>query len=361
MTGGYGDIFRRDLIEIEFPRQIEDQVVDVAPIASSSGSHWIVLTARNELYELDAETGKAEKLAVCSEPEIQEDTRFGQLRLRLHIDSNGEFAAVVNDFGRSGELIDLRTGEEILSLDGGDYLYETVPFSCSFAEIGGKTVLLHRTDWNRLDFSDASNGELLTARTLPDRTKKDHESEHDLDYFHGSIYLSPNGDRVLDDGWVWHPFGVPSAWNIVHWLTANPWESEDGPSRVNLCWRSYYWNHGMTWIDNHTIAIEGIGDDDSNIVSGARIFDTTVKTNITSFGDSDESGVREINQFKGPSGKFLSDGKDLFSSNEMGLSRWSYREGSLTGFIPGFQPEHFHSGAREFVQLCENTFIRLRI
>jgi hypothetical protein len=41
-----------------------------------------------------------------------------------------------------------------------------VPFSVAFALDGERTLVVHRTDWNRLDISDAATGARLTeART----------------------------------------------------------------------------------------------------------------------------------------------------------------------------------------------------
>jgi hypothetical protein len=87
--------------------------------------------------------------------------------------------------------------------------------------------------------------------------------EHDPDYFHGVIYVSPRGAYIADDGWVWRPSGIPSVWSLDRWLSHNVWESEDGPTRINLCARAYYWEEAATWIDERFIAIGGIGEDDS--------------------------------------------------------------------------------------------------
>jgi len=63
---------------------------------------------------------------------------------------------------------------------------------------------------------------------------------HYLDYFHGALHVNPKGSHVLDDGWIWHPLGVPTTWSLQRWVTENPWESEDGPSKLDTCARNYY-------------------------------------------------------------------------------------------------------------------------
>ena len=70
----------------------------------------------------------------------------------------------MHDYGRYGRVYDLAGGRCTLELDAGAAHEETVPFSFAFAEHRGRTVAIHRTDWNRLDVSDAASGALLTER-----------------------------------------------------------------------------------------------------------------------------------------------------------------------------------------------------
>ena len=217
-------------------------VADFAPIEASR-SIWLLLAEDGTLISLNADTHewtRRGKTTVPAEPD--RETWCGHaLRRRLHASSRGEFAAVVNDFGRWGEVIDLRSGRTTLSLDGGDYHAETVPFSFAFAELRGRTLAIHRTAWNRLDISDPATGELLTDRGPTSYSQNERRPQHYLDYFHGALHVSPGSTRILDDGWVWHPVGIPSTWRLEDWLE-NVWESEDGPSRLDFCARNYYWN-----------------------------------------------------------------------------------------------------------------------
>ncbi|WP_328744172.1 hypothetical protein OHT57_02485 [Streptomyces sp. NBC_00285] len=257
------------------------------------------------------------------------------------------FAAVVNDYGRFGEVIDLRTGEVTLALDNQGYHEETVPFSLEFGHSRGRCVVIHRTDWNRLDVSDARTGMLLTDRPSPEPAAEDAPPEHYLDYFHGALSVSPDGRRILDDGWIWHPIGAPIVWDLDPWTQGNVWESEDGPSRVDVCSRAYYWDHAMTWIDSVRLAVEGIGDDGLHMRPGARIFDT-------SRTGRDAMAV-ELLSFEGPTGPFFSDGTRLFSHGDIGLSIWDPVEGKLLGAVPGVFPTHHHPDARQFLQLADGV------
>ncbi|MEZ4446946.1 MAG: hypothetical protein R3B72_48145 [Polyangiaceae bacterium] len=249
---------------------------------------------------------------------------------------DGRSAAVVNDYGRQGQVIDLRHGRVTMQLDGGDYHPDTVPFSAAFVDVGGRSLLAHRTSWNRLDLSDPRDGALLTARGPTSYRRGEERPEHYLDYFHGALRVSPSHRRIADDGWVWHPIGVVTTWELEPWL-ADPWESEDGASRGSLCARDYYWDHALCWIDDDVIAVGGIGEDDAWIIDGARIFDA--------------STGRERLAFAGPGGTFFSDGASLYASDEGGLSRWDPRDGHRTGHVPGFRPTHHHRAAGELVSL----------
>jgi hypothetical protein len=212
----------------------------------------------------------------------------------------------------------------------------TVPFSFSFATHHGRTICIHRTKWNRLDVSDAASGELLTARDTG--TGKSLR----LDYFHGGLQLSPGGARILDDGWIWHPVGMPVVWDVERWLNGSLWESEDGASRFELCGRAYYWDNGMCWLDHSRVAIGGIGDDDLLIVPGARIFELRP-----------DGGWREVFTFPGPSGAFLSDGIRLYSADDSGLSVWDAKTGVRIGRLEGFQPQKIHPRSHELIALGE--------
>jgi hypothetical protein len=273
-----------------------------------------------------------------------------ELRRHLHASSDGSFAAVVNDYGRFGEVFDLRTGAVTMALDNQGEEPETVPFSLAFARSRGRDVVIHRTGWNRLDVSDPATGTLLTERPTPTQTESERSPEHYLDYFHGAVRVSPDGQQVVDDGWVWHPIGFPTVWSLERWITDNVWESEDGPTRIELCDREYYWNRPVIWIDSVRVAVEGIGGSDTTMRPGARIFDTSRRALQPGWRMETPA---EMLAFEGPAGLFFSDGDSLFSSAESGLSKWDLEKGSLIEELPGFSPTHHHRGAGQFLQLVD--------
>jgi hypothetical protein len=243
-------------------------------------------------------------------------------------------------------VIELDSGRVTLELDGGDYHPETVPFSVAFGQLGERPVVVHRTDWNRLDASDAATGEPLTAREFSPYEPGKAAPEHYLDYFHGALHLSPSGRWLADDGWVWHPVGIPCVWELRPWLTENVWESEDGPSRRNLCLRSYHWDSPMCWVGENLLAVSGIGGDDQALLPGVRIFD--VMTGI------------EVQAFAGPAGALFADGRRLYAAAPSGLEVWDPITGERTGLLPGFVPSRHHRGTGELASFTDGILRRWR-
>lgn len=323
-------------------------VVDFVPLDEAGGSVWLLLEESGGIVRLCAGTGVVRRVGHSPlRPDPDAKPWVGHLpRPRLHASAEGAFAAVVIDHGREGELFDLTTGRSTLRLHGGSYRPETVAFSCAFAKVGGRVVLVHRTDWNRVDVSDAATGELLTPRA-----PQSPGALRPLDYFHGALYVSPLGQRILSDGWVWHPTGIPRAWDLQHWCHRNVWESESGPSLRRVAFRDYYWGKAYCWLDEARVAVGGIGDDDVRIVPGARIFDASAP----------ENPCLELKAFAGPAGQFFADRGLLYSTEPGGLSRWDVGTGCRTGLLEGFAPSQFHRGVREFAALEGRELVRCRL
>lgn len=301
-----------------------DLPVGEAVLWGVAGDNRVFGFANGELLEIGAET----RVLMRLELPIETGGWRHPLTPRLGMSKSGRFAALVNDYGRFGTVTDLQTRAVTLDLDRGDYDSDTTPFPIAFFQNEGRELVVHATAWNRLDISDPQTGELLTAREFLPYEKA--RPAHYLDYFHGRLHVSLGGEWILDDGWVWHPVGVPAWWSLLRWVKENRWESEDGASRVDLVWRSYYWDKPMCWVGDERIAIAGIGSDDEAMIEGARIFDL--------------SG-QELNAFAGPKGEFYSDGTRLFSVEEDGLEIWNIESGTRTGRIDGFRPQFQIEGA----------------
>jgi len=331
-------------------------IVDIAPVNHSRRSIWLLLAEDGKIFRVDADAEEFTEVGRSTVPAEPDHKPWNghALTKRLHASNNGEFVAVVNDYGHYGQIIDLRSREVTVSLHTDEYHPETVPFSFAFADFGKTVIAIYRTEWNRLDFSNPATGKLLSARAPTRYRDGEARPEHYLDYFHGALYVDSTSMRILDDGWIWHPIGVPATWRLDRWFSENVWESEDGSTKTDVCGREYYWDHAVAWLDSSRVIIGGIGDDADEIIDGARIFDVTKSVDTGRLMQE----ALELMTFAGPAGKFFCDGVSLFSSSESGLSRWSVEDGARTGYVQDFQPSQHHRGARELVQLKDRVLTR---
>ncbi len=248
-------------------------VLDLAPVIKKP-STWMFLSATGKIASLNLGSKEWSDLGEV-ELQLEPDHTPWVNHLvtpRLHVSPAGDFIAVVNDYGKKGAVYRVGSSVPTMTLNGGDYHPETVPFSFVFVEHRSRCIAIHRTAWNRLDASDSATGELVSDRNPTSYRRGEDRPAHYLDYFHGRLVLSPDGRRIVDDGWVWHPFGIPDVWDIQAWLDNNVWESEDGPSKLSLASRAYYWDHALCWLGSKHVALGGIGDDDDYIFDGVRLF-----------------------------------------------------------------------------------------
>jgi hypothetical protein len=268
-------------------------------------------------------------------------------RPRLHVSPSGSFVVIANDFGRHGVVVRVADAKVMMVLDGGDNHPETVPSSIGFFTHNGRELLVHRTAWNRLDVSDLVTGELSTQRILPAHDD-DTQGDRYLDYFHGRLFVSPDATLVVDDGWVWHPVGVPQIWNLHTWVASNVWESETGVLTSKSLQRAYYWNNAFCWLDNNRLAIEGIGHDDELMVPGCVVYEIS------------DDGPVQLAMIPGPKKRYFGVRGELVSSDDDGMSVWDVdsEDHARTMFVPGFTPQYCDAERGLLVELINNQ-IRL--
>lgn len=113
-TGGQPEIrvsseeFHGALNKTGIPNEL-GRIVDIAPIGQEHRSVWLLLVENGRLFRFDAHNNKAEAAGATNLPaEVPGKLFQGHaLRRRLYASQNGEFAAVLNDYGRYGQGIDL--------------------------------------------------------------------------------------------------------------------------------------------------------------------------------------------------------------------------------------------------------------
>ncbi|GLZ03602.1 hypothetical protein Acsp03_10690 [Actinomadura sp. NBRC 104412] len=325
--------------------------LDWAALPGTDRATYLFLTARRDLVRFDAHSGRSERLATARVPRDavktpDHVTTSVELRPHLHVSRSGRYAAVVNDHGSRGVVVDLRTGLTTGTLDGGDYGTYLTQFAFAFAVHQGRDVMVHRTASNRLDVSDPATGGLLTGR---DATREDdpegRRGKHHLTYWHGALQVSTDGRWIADNGRL-GPWGDTTVWDLRRWLDENPYESEDGHSRRSLCVREYAWNRPVCWVSERLVAVFGIGYDDEALLDGVRVFDASTGA--------------ETFTFPGPSGDALfADGRRLYSDGEEGLQIWDPFTGERTASVPGFHPRRHHPHAAELAAIQDGDLVRL--
>ena len=322
---------------VTYEARLPAAAADLAPAGGETRSVWLLLTRDGLVGRFDVGSGEWDVIARASVPEEPDHKPWcgHVLRRRLHASLCGNFVAVVNDYGHHGQVIDLRTGTVTCTLSGGDHHEETVPFSVAFASHEDRTVVIHRTAWNRLDVSDAATGDVLTPRGLTSYRGGEQRPDHYLDYFHGALSVSPGGRWVADDGWVWSPVGLLRAWDLRRWMAGNPWESEDGPSLQTLCQRWYHWDSPVCWISENLIAVSGIGDDDEALLPGVRVIDVNSGAEVSAFALPEHPAC------------LFADGSRLFTAGSTSLGVWDPVTGERTGTVLGFSPAVHHPFAGE--------------
>lgn len=307
-------------------------ILDACCVHADYG-HLLLLTSDGALCGVNLDTGATARLCSVELPAVVNDdvnAHFGPQALRLHASSDGRHAAIVVDQGQKGIVVDTLSGAVTMQLDGGDYYQDTVPFSACFLLFEGKNVFVHRTDWNRLDVANPATGASLSDRHIATYTDTE-RPEHYLDYFHGKLLPSPDGSRLFDDGWVWHPVSIPRTWSAFNWLSSNPWESEDGSSVVGHGMRDH-WTTPACWIDNQHLALwnlAGYDDGEEEHGKGLRILDAAMAKQgyeAPLSMEIDEHPVLDL----------FSDGKHLFVTAEVGTTIWNLDSRSQLTAMPGF-------------------------
>lgn len=328
-----------DAGRFDVPPPVSDQAI------SPTAAGWVTLSADGRLTVTDGAERTSEVRIEL--PVVRAGGGLKPPRLAVHTGRDGRQAAIVVDYGSAGTLVDTRTGTVLRRIDRGDYHPEQTPFPCAFADAPTGSALIAATDWNRLDVFDAATGQLLTARESPRYTRDPTPPPHYLGYFHGALYVSPGGRWIVDDGWIWHPVGMPRSWSVERWLSADVWESEDGESCVRLRQVEYHWDSPVCWLDERRVVLWGIGTDDEDLVAGVTVVDV-------------RSGA-QVSQFAGPAGSLFCDGRRLYAADGGELTVWDPLTGDRTAVIRGLDVVAHNRDLGEFVVRRTGGLDRVRL
>jgi hypothetical protein len=254
-------------------------------------------------------------------------------QLALHVSPDGLTAAVVEDRGLSGVVVELATGDITMMIDRGPHLVERARFPLAFVRHAGEVLLVHATAWNRLDALDPRPGACVSTRP----GGPGEALAHNVEYVSSSLTASPDGAWMADNGFTASATGMVAAFRLGAWLgpEGNRWEADDGPTKRYLCQRRDFWNGPLAWVAPGTLAVWGYGPGRASLVPAVILFDV-------------ESG-EALRWFAGPHGEMVFD-EWLFSLGDGdGVSVWDVATGERLLHDAGFQPLRYHAGTRQFL------------
>lgn len=333
-------------INVKLKREIGEKILDYQPHNSNPNCIVIVLTETLRLLKIDLTRGDYEELC-----RVSEDTPIDlNDNVSIELSKHGDLCTVVNTYGQFGVVIDISSGKILMRLNRGNYHNDVSVFPIAFIEWKGRNLIVHGTDWNRLDISDLFTGDLITKRGPTEYTQSTDDNgivrpDRYLDYFHSSITVSENCEWIVDNGWIWHPVGQVVKWSINKWLEDNVWESEDGLSKKELCSRIYFWEGEICWIDEDTVAVFGFGNDTECILPAVRVFNVA-------------SG-EELYWFAGPDNWLFFDIYLFSASPEDGTKVWDVNSGELLHTDESFCPGMYHKGSKTFISVVSANEYRL--
>lgn len=212
------------------------------------------ITDDGSLHRIDTQIGAATKLL-----DLPEGVVTPAHRIELTVGFEDQYLAVTyqqkdnHDLNR-GFILNLKTNEITIPLDIGDYRTGHTRFPVAFCLHNGRQIVIHGTDWNKIDATDLLTSEMLTQRDL----EQVPEADKDWDCFsewNGHIAVSPDHKRAACVGWVWHPIGLVYSWRLDNWLNGNPFEVDVSADKQSHAAWEYFWDSDIRWVDNTRLAI----------------------------------------------------------------------------------------------------------
>ena len=321
----------------------------------------VVFTANGQLLRLNWETAVAQLITTLDDTQV---CREGSVQLVLSDD--GQFFAITSAYtgskntasaegeranSNTGVVGCLRSGRVLMPLDCGDYHTELTEFPVVFFSDQQRTLMVHATDWNRLDITDPLTGECLTTRASDVEAPA---TEHKQVYseWSGRLKVSPDQTQIATIGWMWHPVGSAFTWSLAQWVSHNRWEAENGASKRILQQWSYFWDSSFVWLDDRRLCIWGhdiFTDDKTDCPANTAVVCDVVTGQC-------------LSSFAGPTNwPFVFD-IYLFTAgiNDEGLAIWEVETGCLLHEEPCDKlPTGYHPASHEFLSFGEAGHVKL--
>jgi hypothetical protein len=307
---------------------------------------WIALDKDLTLIRWNFETNERASFTELRDEllELKSETDF-----RLQVSSDARFVAVVQGSGSLGLIFDLLERRITMRLFRGTYRIENTQFPVAFFEHQGRTHLIHATDWNRVDVSLPATGELLTNRTMPVAETKGETPKHSLDYFFGTLAVSPNARHVASDGWFWGPSGSVKTWDLQSWLGQNTWESEDDRQYLNGI--GYFWECGICFASDDLLVAWGIGSDSYWIAPGVRVYNMHTTQTREIFGP--DLRIRGESVLHQPT--LVADHYLYAFAFGTGISVWDVETGARVALDTTFCPIAYQPQTKTFINVADGN------
>ncbi len=334
------DLYHFNYQEITVPALQHQYIMAMQPLLYTSGSQWIIFDGLGNLQLLDLSCNTIVLINQVSNDLID---KAGDIH--IIVSNESDYVAIISrsrlmkdtkDWNK-GVVLDLISGEITMLLSRGDYHTAVSEFPIAFFRDEERTLIIHATNWNRLDISDPATGIVISEREFNTRpTEAWRFNQNTMTEFSGRLSVSPNQQWLIDDGWQWGPVGCLSLFSISRWLNDNVWEADNGPSKSKLVMKNYFWGAPSCCLDGDTLCVWGQGTDEKNIIPAAVLFDINTR--------------EQIDWFPGPSrGLFVYD-QLLYTTDENdNLSAWDLSNGNRVVLEKGFSPQLYHATSRQFL------------
>lgn len=215
--------------------QCESEPVRATQAANRTGQILVAFTRTAILTNSQGE--------ICCRWDLPE-SMHNDLILEIYCYEN--YAAIVESKGLNGVVFVMDDPMWRMELARKDYHSGSCTWPIGFFMRDCKVNLIHATLWNRIDFTELESGNVLTEREVDYEKKKNY-----LDYFHSSLYVSPDEQHFVVNGWCWHPWDVLYSWNIDQFKI----DFEPSGTCLDALQREFSnWDRPCCFIDNDIIA-----------------------------------------------------------------------------------------------------------
>lgn len=335
-------------------RSIEiDNCRDLEILATKVGGNHILFIFYSDfsLRKVHLIDGKTEFVKSLDPEAFTSTSNFN-----LHCSKDNEFVAItwnrvcVGTKVSLGVVLNTKNGDVELHLNNGYYYTDMAPFPVCFFNYKEKNLIVHATDWNKLDVTDIESGEVLTHRDLNQYPEPLKDSDYGHTEWPSLLLASPSEDQLAVQGWMWHPAGILYSFNLKNWLEHNIWESDLIPTK-NIYTSMYDWCNPFCWINDTKICICEVGFQ-NNEPEKTSVYNTeTGECLLEFFGPT-------LNVFFFDDYLFSGLSKD--NSYIEGLSVWSLEDGTLLHQEDSFPTIHdYNINSKEFISFQAEGRIEL--